>query len=117
MTIAPLFFLADGVRVLNGNWGMMDARWTAWRALHDIPFSTWLAFRPLIAICGISLISFSLVAVYLICKRREKLAAIAVSAAMIPGGLSMMEAVALFFTRRCGTISQSAPRRRRRYDL
>jgi 4-amino-4-deoxy-L-arabinose transferase-like glycosyltransferase len=94
MTTAPLFFLADGVRALNGNWGMMDARWTAWRALHDIPFSTWLAFRPLIAICGISLISLSLVAVYLICKRREKLAAIAVSAAMIPGGLSMMEAVA-----------------------
>ena len=94
MTTAPLFFLADGVRALNGNWGMMDARWTAWRALHDIPFSTWLAFRPLIAICGISLISLSLVAVYLICKRREKLAAIAVSAAMIPAGLSMMEAVA-----------------------
>jgi len=73
---------------------MMDARWTAWRALHDIPASTWLAFRPLIAICGFSLISLSLVALYLISKRREKLAAIALAASMIPGGLSMMEAVA-----------------------
>jgi len=93
-TAAPVFFLADSARALNGNWGMMDARWTAWRALHDIPFSTWLAFRPLIAICGLSLISLSLVALYLISKRREKLAAIALAASMIPGGLSMMEAVA-----------------------
>jgi 4-amino-4-deoxy-L-arabinose transferase-like glycosyltransferase len=93
-TAAPVFFLADAARALNGNWGMMDARWTAWRALHDIPASTWLAFRPLIAICGFSLISLSLVALYLISKRREKLAAIALAASMIPGGLSMMEAVA-----------------------
>jgi 4-amino-4-deoxy-L-arabinose transferase-like glycosyltransferase len=93
-TAAPVFFLANAARALNGNWGMMDARWTAWRALHDIPVSTWLAFRPLIAICGFSLISLSLVALYLLSKRREKLAAIALAASMIPGGLSMMEAVA-----------------------
>jgi hypothetical protein len=36
----------------------------------------------------------SLVALYFIFKRREKLAAIALAAAMVPGGLSMIEGVA-----------------------
>jgi 4-amino-4-deoxy-L-arabinose transferase-like glycosyltransferase len=89
-----VFFLAGAARALNGNWGEMDDRWTAWRALHDMPIGTWLAFRPLVAIFGISLISLSLAALYFISKRRERLAAIAVAASMIPGGLSMMEAVA-----------------------
>ncbi len=79
---------------LNGHWGVMDARWTAWRALHDMPISNWLWFRPMLAIIGASLISLSLVALYFIFKRREKLAAVALAVAMIPGGLGMMEGVA-----------------------
>jgi hypothetical protein len=96
MSAVAVFFLAGAgaARAVNGSWGAMDARWTAWRALHDIPVSTWLAFRPLAAILGVSLISLSLAALYFISKRREKLAAIALAASMIPGGLSMMEAVA-----------------------
>ena len=38
--------------------------------------------------------ALSLVALYFISKQRERLAAIALAASMIPGGLSMMEAVA-----------------------
>jgi hypothetical protein len=72
----------------------MDARWTAWRALLDMPVATWLAFRPLVAIFGVSLVSLSLAALYFISKKRERLAAIALAAAMIPGGLCMTEAVA-----------------------
>jgi 4-amino-4-deoxy-L-arabinose transferase-like glycosyltransferase len=94
ITAAAVFFLAGAVRALNGNWGTMDARWTAWRALHDMPVATWLAFRPLVAIFGVSLVSLSLAALYFIFKQRERLAAIALAASMIPGGLSMMEAVA-----------------------
>ena len=94
MTAAAVFFLAVAARALNGSWGTMDARWTAWKALQDMPVSTWLAFRPLVAIFGISLICLSLVALYFISKQRERLAAIALAASMIPGGLSMMEAVA-----------------------
>jgi 4-amino-4-deoxy-L-arabinose transferase-like glycosyltransferase len=94
MTAAAVFFLAGAARALNGNWGTMDARWTAWRALHDMPVATWLAFRPLVAIFGGSLVSLSLAALYFIFKQRERLAAIALAASMIPGGLSMMEAVA-----------------------
>jgi 4-amino-4-deoxy-L-arabinose transferase-like glycosyltransferase len=93
ITAVTVFFLADAAHALNGSWGTMDARWTAWRALHDMPVATWLAFRPLVAILGMSLISLSLAALYFVSKRREKLAAIAVAASMVPGGLSMMEAV------------------------
>ena len=94
MIAAAAFFLADAAQALNGNWGTMDARWTAWKALHVMPVATWLAFRPMVAIFGVSLISLSLTALYFVSKQREKLAAIALAAAMIPGGLSMMEAVA-----------------------
>jgi len=94
MTAAAVFFLAGAARALNGSWGTMDARWTAWKALQDMPVSTWLAFRPLVAIFGISLVCLALVALYFISKQRERLAAIALAASMIPGGLSMMEAVA-----------------------
>jgi 4-amino-4-deoxy-L-arabinose transferase-like glycosyltransferase len=94
ITAAAAFFVAGAAPALNGKWGTMDARWTAWRALHDMPAATWLAFRPLVAIFGLSLVSLSLTALYFISRRREKLAAIALAASMIPGGLSMMEAVA-----------------------
>jgi 4-amino-4-deoxy-L-arabinose transferase-like glycosyltransferase len=93
ITGVAVFFLASAAHPLNGNWGTMDARWTAWRALYDMPVATWLAFRPLVAIFGISLISLSLAALYFISKQRERLAAIALATSMIPGGLSMMEAV------------------------
>jgi len=93
ITAAVVFFLAGAARALNGNWGTMDARWTAWKALQDMPVSTWLAFRPLVAVFGMSLICLSLVALYFISKQRERLAAIALAASMIPGGLGMMEAV------------------------
>ncbi len=94
MSAAAAFFLPDAARALNGNWGPMDARWTAWKALHDMPMSAWLALRPLIAITGSSLVFFSLVALYLIFKRRTKLAAVALAASMVPCGLSMMDGVA-----------------------
>jgi 4-amino-4-deoxy-L-arabinose transferase-like glycosyltransferase len=94
ITAVAVFFVADAAHALNGSWGTMDARWTAWRALHAMPVGTWLAFRPLVAIFGMSLISLSLAALYFISKRRERLAAIALAASMIPSGLSMMEAVA-----------------------
>jgi 4-amino-4-deoxy-L-arabinose transferase-like glycosyltransferase len=93
ISVIATFFLASAARALNGNWGTMDARWTAWRALHDMPISAWLALRPLVAITGSSLGLFSLAALYFIFKRREKLAAIALAASMVPIGLSMMEGV------------------------
>jgi len=94
MSAAAAFFLVGAARPLNANWGAMDARWTAWRALHDMPMSAWLVIRPVLATTGVSLVLLSLLALYLIFKRRETLAAVALAAAMLPGGLSMMEGVA-----------------------
>ena len=87
-------FAALAGRALNGNWGVMDARWTAWRALQDMPASAWLALRPMLVITAVSFVFFSLVGLYLILKQRGKLAAIALAASMIPAGLSMVVGVA-----------------------
>jgi 4-amino-4-deoxy-L-arabinose transferase-like glycosyltransferase len=82
------------LRNSNGNWGDMDARWTAWRALRDMPASTWRVFRPMLTITGISLSVCSIVALYLVRTDRPKLAGAAIAAAMIPIGLSMIDGVA-----------------------
>jgi 4-amino-4-deoxy-L-arabinose transferase-like glycosyltransferase len=82
------------LRNTSGDWGDMDSRWTAWRALRDMPASTWLVFRPMLAITGISLSVFSIVALYLVLRDRPKLACAAIATAMIPIGLSMIDGVA-----------------------
>jgi 4-amino-4-deoxy-L-arabinose transferase-like glycosyltransferase len=82
------------LRNASGNWGDMDARWTAWRALRDMPASTWLMFRPMLTITGISLSVGSIIALYLVKTDRSKFACAAVAAAMIPIGLSMIDGVA-----------------------
>jgi hypothetical protein len=87
-------FVGPATRALSGNWGVMDARWTAWRALDDMPGSAWVALRPMLAITAVSFVFFSLIALYFIFKQRTKLAAIALAASMIPAGLSMVVAVA-----------------------
>jgi hypothetical protein len=48
----------------------------------------------MLIVTGLSLIVLSLMALYLVFKQREKLAAIALAVAMIPGGLCMIEGVA-----------------------
>src|SRR5437762_964796 len=94
ISVVAAFFVVGAARQLNGNWGTMDARWTAWRALHEMPISAWLVLRPVLATTGVSLVVLSVVAFYFIFKRREKLAAVVLAAAMLPGGLSMMGGVA-----------------------
>jgi 4-amino-4-deoxy-L-arabinose transferase-like glycosyltransferase len=94
ISAAVALFLTNAAQTLNGNWGAMDDRWTAWEALHNMPASTWLSLRPMFLITGVALVSLSMVALYFISKQREKLAAIALSVAMIPTGFSMMEGVA-----------------------
>lgn len=93
--VGAALLLGKTVREPQGeDWGIMDARWTAWRALQDIPASTWMAFRPVAVISGASLLLFSFTALYFIFKQRGNLAAVALAAAMMPAGLSMMQGVA-----------------------
>jgi 4-amino-4-deoxy-L-arabinose transferase-like glycosyltransferase len=87
-------FVTRAARAVNGDWGVMDARWTAWRALHDMPVSAWVALRPMLVITAVSFAFFSIIALYFVFKQRGKLAAIALAASMIPGGLSMVIGVA-----------------------
>jgi len=89
-----VLFAARAAHALKGNWGVMDARWTAWRALDDMPVSAWVALRPMLVITAVSFVFFSLIALYFIFKQRGKLAAIALAASMIPAGLGMVVAVA-----------------------
>lgn len=76
------------------NWGVMDARWTALAAVHDMPASAWLSFRPMLLLTGASLIVMPLLAIYFVRNDRPKLAAVSITAAMLPIGLSMMSGVA-----------------------
>jgi len=94
VTAAGALFIRRAPNATNGDWGIMDARWTAWKALLDMPVSAWAALQPSIAIIGVSLIFFSLLTLYFIFKQREKLAAIALAVSMIPAGLSMVISVA-----------------------
>ena len=79
---------------IDGSSDDADTRWTTWRALQHIPSPAWLALRPMFAIIGLALITFSLLALYFIATRRPKLACVALAAAMIPTGLSMVDGVA-----------------------
>lgn len=91
---AGALFAARAASAVNGRWGVMDARWTAWRALHDMPVSAWVALRPMLVITAVSFVFFSIIACYFIFKQRHKLAAVALAASMIPAGLSMVIGVA-----------------------
>ncbi len=91
---AAALYVGRIARAPNEEWGIMDARWTAWKALFDIPLSAWAALRPSMAIIAVSFLFFSLTALYLIFKQREKVAAIALAVSMVPAGLSMVIAVA-----------------------
>ena len=94
LSVALALVLSNAAAALNGQWGRMNTRWTAWDALRDIPVATWLEFRPMLVTSGASLISLGVVALYFVLKQRDKLAAIALSAAMIPTGLTMIAGVA-----------------------
>ena len=77
----------------NG-WGEDNMRSTAWRALQDVPLSSWTALRPMFAIMAASLLCFSLLAFYFLRRDRGKLAITMLLVAMVPVGLTMVESVA-----------------------
>ena len=79
---------------VDGQWGTTAGRSTAWRTLKSIPFSTWLSFRPMCAIAGVALLLFSAIALWFVRQNRPRLALVAVAAAMVPIGFSMIEGVA-----------------------
>jgi hypothetical protein len=78
----------------ESEWGETDLRWTAWKALADMPASAWLHFRPLLAIAAIGLLTGAITTVYLLCRRREKIATVGLAFGMVAVGLCMISGIA-----------------------
>lgn len=79
---------------VNGNWGTTAERTTAWRTITSVPLSTWMEFRPMFVAVALALLLFGAIALWFILRGRPRLALIALAAAMVPIGFSMIEGVA-----------------------
>src|SRR5205085_10453585 len=53
------------------DWGETDFRWTAWKALADMPASVWFQFRPLLAVAAIGLLARAIATVYLLRRGQQ----------------------------------------------
>lgn len=82
------------VPVNERDWGETDFRWTAWKALADMPASVWLQFRPLLAIAAIALLFGAIATVYLLRRGREKIAVVGLACGLIVFGLCMVSGIA-----------------------
>src|SRR5437764_5374286 len=76
------------------DWGETDFRWTAWKALADMPASTWLHFRPLLAIAAVGLLTGAVITVYLLRRGREKIGTVGLAFGMVMVGLCMISGIA-----------------------
>ncbi len=84
-------------RIASGSaaaWNDAGTRSTAWTALHTIPASVWLSFRPMFAVVALSLIVAGAIGLYFVSKGRQRVALAAVLIAMLPIGLAGAEGVA-----------------------
>ena len=83
-------------RIAGGgtHWGSIEARFSAWRVLQEIPIGSWQTLQPMGLIAAGALVIFAGIAVYLSATERPKLAATMLGLAMVPTGLSMIDGVA-----------------------
>ena len=82
------------VPVNQRDWGETDFRWTAWKALADMPAGIWVQFRPLLGIAGIALLVGAFTTVCLLRRGREKIGVVGVACGVIVVGLCMVSAIA-----------------------
>ncbi|MGI9114437.1 MAG: hypothetical protein DLM52_09175 [Chthoniobacterales bacterium] len=75
-------------------WGETDFRWTAWKALGDMPVSTWANFRPLLFVSALGFIGGAFLCLYTLRRGRENVALAGLAAGMIAAGLCMISGVA-----------------------
>src|SRR5437588_11491821 len=59
-----------------------------------MPATAWLHFRPLLAIAAIGLLTGAIITIYLLCRRREKIAAVGLAFGMTVVGLCMISGIA-----------------------
>jgi len=91
---AIAFVLPRLVPASERDWGETDFRWTAWKALADMPGSVWLQFRPLLAITAIALVVGTIATFYLLRQGREKIAVVGLACGMTMVGLCMVSGIA-----------------------
>jgi hypothetical protein len=82
------------VHDVHSHWGATAERSTAWRTVASIPLDAWLGFRGMFVVVALSLILFSILALWFIWRERPRLGLTALTAAMIPIGFSMVDGVA-----------------------
>lgn len=78
----------------ESGWGETPGRWTALLALHDIPATIWLQFRPFVTLSAVCLLLGALITIYLLQGGREKIAAVGIGIGMLPIGFCMIGGVA-----------------------
>jgi hypothetical protein len=86
--------LPNFLRANESAWGETDFRWTAWKAVNDMPLATWLHFRSLLFIGAFGLVIGAFFTVHLVRRGREKIATAGLAAGMIVVGLCMISGVA-----------------------
>lgn len=78
----------------QGDWGEMDFRWTAWKAIADMSPDAWLHFRPLLGMAAIALLLGPALTIYLLRRHREQIAVTGLAAAMVIIGFCLINGVA-----------------------
>lgn len=95
VVIAAIGTLLPRLLPVNGrDWGETDFRWTAWKALADMPGNVWLQFRPLLGLTAMALLIGAIATVYLLRQGREKIAVVGLACGMIVVGLCMVSGIA-----------------------
>ncbi|HKS30966.1 MAG TPA: glycosyltransferase family 39 protein [Chthoniobacterales bacterium] len=95
MVLAIIALVLPGlVPASERDWGETDFRWTAWKALADMPASVWLQFRPLLAITATGLVAGAIATVYLLRRGRQKIAVVGIACGLIAVGLCMISGIA-----------------------
>ena len=93
VAIVLAIFLPEIVNGAANQWKDISVRVTAWQTVKTIPGATWLAFRPLLALSGATILVGAAFAFYLAIKDRARLAIVLLLATTIALGLSSIEGV------------------------
>jgi hypothetical protein len=94
VSLAAAWRLPSLLHNVAGEWGTTASRSTAWRTIKSIPPRTWVSFCWMFLVVGIALVLFATIALWFVRQNRPRIALVAIAAAMVPIGFSMIEGVA-----------------------
>ena len=94
VSAAIAFRLPEFLSRASQDWGTTADRSTAWRTIKSVPLANWIEFRTMFVVIALALILFGAIAFWFAWQERPRLAVIAIAAALIPIGFSMMDGVA-----------------------